>query len=282
MRLTSLARKIGTTPTKLLETLNSHNIDASNGIHTMLAKDVVQKVLELHGMSEPETIASEPVAEPERVEESDPDKESVEETQDQKSDETDPADIQAEENLPEDKDDNNDSSQEDDEGPAKEGTVDDLETDPMSDIDLIKVKKVKLEGIKVVGKIELPSIPKKTQKAKEKEDDEESDPGNKRSNQRSRSKTGKKRRPPRKTLTYEEKLLKAENEKKRAQKLKAKKEKDKKRKYYESQIKSTNPSKTTKKKKKISKSPVEKQEIVVHKNPIARLWAWLNGKYDRY
>lgn len=282
MRLTSLARKIGTTPTKLLETLSSHKIDANNGINTVLAKDVVQQILEIYGVSELDSTTSEPIVPMEHDEDTVSNTIPTEEIESPENEGMKSAEAQIQEEHSEPVIEAIDEVHEVIEGPAKEGTLDDLESDPSSDIDLIKVKKVKLEGIKVVGKIDLPSVPEKSEKTKKKDGDEEPTSGQRTAHQKAGSRSGKQRRQPRKSLTYEEKLLRAEKEKKRAQKIKAKKEKTKKRQYYEAQIKSKNPTKASKKKKKVQKDPVEKQEVIVHKNPIARFWAWLNGKYDQY
>ena len=172
----------------------------------------------------------------------------------------------------------------------KTGTVDDLENDNPDEIELIKVKKVKLDGIKVVGKIELPEKPKKEiiepeivepesdqvkteEKPKKgrKSINRKIDPG-RRKNQRGRN---------RNPLTYDEKLKKEERESLRKRRQKNKEEKIRKRKYYQENIQpKTNPKAIRKKKKQTAIQTPGK--TVVYKNPIKRLWAWLNGKYDSY
>ena len=97
---------------------------------------------------------------------------------------------------------------------------------------------------------------------------------------RKKNKQGKSREP----LSYDEKLKEEEREKLKKRRRRENAEKRRKIKYYEEHIQPKVNQKS--KKKKPKKQEPEKQspskEIVMHKNPIRRFWAWLNGEYDKH
>jgi len=145
--------------------------------------------------------------------------------------------------------------------------------------EIIRAKKVKLEGIKVVGKIDLPE-------PKEKETKEEKSVAEKPQRDRSRKsnfKKGSKNRGRRK-LSYEEKLKKEAKRIEREKEARKKKIKDKKKKHYFENVQPK--SKPVKSKKKAKKKHIvrtfQKKEKPQYKNPIRKFWAWLNGEYDRF
>ena len=175
------------------------------------------------------------------------------------------------------------------------GTIDDLEGETAANIELIKAKKVKLEGIKVVGKIDLPTKPKpKTtdiiadETATETSDQLTTEKKDAKTHHRPERRFSKKttdKEKARRELSYSEKLQIEERNKQRELRKKAKEDKERKRKYYEQQLQKKLPQKPVKKKKETvaaSTVPTSISQRPASKNPIKRLWAWLNGNTDRY
>ncbi len=167
-------------------------------------------------------------------------------------------------------------------------------------VEVIRAPKVKLEGLKVVGKIELPEKPaeKKESRPVEKTGQEPGNAGDKIENREksgrrknkkvSRSgkiKNGRRRRSGREE-TYEEKLKRLEREKIKRQKEKEKRLREKKRLHYLKTVKEKQATETKvkkpKKKKEISIAGAPVPEKKYYKNPLRRFWAWLNGEFDNY
>ena len=143
-------------------------------------------------------------------------------------------------------------------------------------VKIIRAKKVKLEGIKVLGKIELPEPVIKEKKNEENEKNESSRDSKKRPNHnRNRNSRRGKR-----SETYEQKQKKLAREEARKKRQKERKEKAKKKKHYEEKLQLNNNSASKKKVKKKKQTHKPKREVIKHKNPIKRFWAWLNGVYD--
>jgi hypothetical protein len=156
-------------------------------------------------------------------------------------------------------------------------------------IELIRAPKMKLKGIKVVGKIDLPELPEKT-----------STPGikkkylsanrlsEKQSLKTSRSTIGKNPKSPtneRKT-SYLERQLQEQKKREKERQKRMKKLKEKKRNYYKKNIQTKAEPGFLKKKSKREKIDTlpqnHRKTVPVYKNPIRRFWAWLNGAYDDY
>lgn len=291
MRLTTLARKIDISPGQLIEFLEENDIAVANGHHTKLDQETINMVME-HFMPEHTSDNTEiPIG----TEAQDP-KQPEEPEKPVESDEPEPGEIVEEDstetiNVLVAKSDiplvTEDVEQEKE---PRSGTIEDLEN--AADIDLIKVKKVKLEGIKVVGKIELPEKPKKEEKAaadqEEEAEAESSDAQVKRPSSRSRkfdrNRKKNRRQHGRQSLSYEERMKEEEREKLKLRRRRENEEKRRKTIFYEKNIKpKTTPAPTKKKRKKHTTNFENAQpEIAVHKNPLIRFWEWLNGKYDRY
>ena len=147
---------------------------------------------------------------------------------------------------------------------------------------VIRAKLVKLEGIKVVGKIDLPPPPKPKIKD-ENEDAAESSP------EKAKSYRGKKSRRNHKNRKPENLKQKQEREKRkieRERKAKEKKIKAKKKQHYIEKLEKAQGNKpivakTGKSQKR--KAAANRQPMVQKsKNPVKRFWHWLNGKYDQY
>ncbi|MBO3697370.1 hypothetical protein [Roseivirga sp. E12] len=157
-------------------------------------------------------------------------------------------------------------------------------------LELYKAEKPHLEGLKVVGKIDLPE-PVVKEKDKEEPKKPERKARERNSNRRDRNSRGRNRN----TLSPTE-------ERKKAERLALKKKfeqeqrlKELKRKHYEENVKAKLVNTAPKKKKKAVQGPeahVAPTTQTVHKgsiakkstqrsgNPLKRFWLWLNGAYD--
>lgn len=288
MRLTTLARKIRLTPSKLVAFLEQNKVEIDNGINTRLDEQTIDMVLsnfdiEVSETTEPQEVF---IAENTSIDE---EVETPEETT-KKSDISDQEVVYAEmessspiQDAPETK------ISEPTITTPKVGTVDDLEEGLAEDIELIKAKKVKLEGIKVVGKIELPEKPKKETLTEDEADsktvDDHEEPKSRQRNKQRKhqGKAAQKAKRSGLTISYEEKLRREEKMKRRELKLKMKEEKARKRAHYLQSVQSkATPSTPRKKQKKVQEELSRQNQAVIYKNPIRRLWAWLNGKYDKH
>jgi hypothetical protein len=291
MRLTTLARKIQITPTKLIEFLTKQNIKIDNGINTKLDDEIVRMTMEEFmpdAIEEPRSMeievpeigTIEAIAEPLEILETEtkeaPEAIAIEAEVIQEV-------VVQEESVPA----VSDIKQKPE---PKAGTIEDLEMSLSEDIELIRAKKVKLEGIKVVGKIELPEKPKKAEAKADEENAEEQPTENAESKKvrppkerkkldKQRNHNGKKSRKP---LSYEERLKIEEREKRRIRKQKERKEKERKKKYYLENIQPKTTGQTRKKKKQSVEIASGSKKAAEYKNPLRRLWAWLNGEYDKY
>jgi hypothetical protein len=152
-----------------------------------------------------------------------------------------------------------------------------------AEIEVIRVKKVKLDGIKVLGKIDLPEpIVKKAEK-KEEESIEEPVKPERTSSNRNQQFTNKNRRKPHKKapLTFEQKQALEEKKREKAKKDRERKLKEKKRSHYQTNVQKKSVAATPKKKKvvkDISKSKSGRTKITT-RNPFKRFWIWLNDPY---
>ncbi len=151
-------------------------------------------------------------------------------------------------------------------------------------LEAYKAEKVELEGLKVVGKIELPEPPVKKEKPK-KEQKEESDEI-KHLNRRPRNgRQSGNRKPMLSPVEYQKK--KEERLAKRKKEAEEKRLKELKKKHYETQVKSK--LQQPKKKKKTANpqtvvTPESKSNTTQKSksnNPVKRFWLWLNGAYDK-
>jgi len=195
--------------------------------------------------------------------------------------------------MPEEIDDNIEATNEDNKADLDSASPIGQTDQDFEEVEMISMPKIKLEGVKVVGKIELPepkekSVKKETSKSEDNGDDATISstpkparlPG-KRSDKRESFKN-KGHRKIRKDLSYEEKLKREEQ--KRLEKRDKEKQlnKEKKKQRY---LKNVKPPVTTSSKKKsnskkhtIDPKPVKKRPE--YKNPLRKFWAWLNGEYD--
>ncbi len=160
------------------------------------------------------------------------------------------------------------------------------------EIEVIRMPKIKLEGVKVVGKIDLPEPVKKvkdenTSVAEEQNrlSDNTSDGGQRNEYQKTRKRSFKQRNRKKyttKELSYEEKLKREERKRIREQQQAKKLKKEQKKLYYIKNIQSNvSPARKEKKSNKTERSEFEPIKVrPKYKNPIRKFWAWLNGEYD--
>lgn len=165
------------------------------------------------------------------------------------------------------------------------------------DIELIKAPKLKLDGLKVLGKIDLPAPKQKPVKEEKEAEDKAKDiPKARRNNiseDRKRQSEGK-QRPSSLELEKRRQERKAKQKREAEEKhLKALKEK-----HYKETVLAKQKANVAKKKKKAAEPMVSKvaieaprmskpktqkaQKVVKKKTVLGRFWAWLNGAYDNY
>jgi len=155
-------------------------------------------------------------------------------------------------------------------------TLEDEFTEKTKSLEKFKAEKPELEGLKVVGKIELPEPkPKVEKETKEKET--------------RRQKPTRNRQPRGNSLAEQRK--REERIAKRKKIEAEQREKELKRKYYEEQVKAKLQAQTQKKKKKKVQEPVQEQVKKQHRprlqpakkaTGLKRIWLWLNGAYDKH
>lgn len=165
------------------------------------------------------------------------------------------------------------------------------------DIELIKAPKLKLDGLKVVGKIDLPAPKQKPVKEEKEEGEKITDvPKVRRNNAPTDRKRQSERKPQPNSLELERRRVEREAKQKREAEekhLKALKEK-----HYKETVLAKQKANAAKKKKKAAEPLVSKvaieaprmikpktqkaQKVVKKKTVLGRFWAWLNGAYDNY
>ncbi|PIQ49161.1 MAG: hypothetical protein COW03_06375 [Cytophagales bacterium CG12_big_fil_rev_8_21_14_0_65_40_12] len=165
------------------------------------------------------------------------------------------------------------------------------------DIELIKAPKLKLDGLKVLGKIDLPAPKQKPVKEEKEAEDKAKDvPKARRNNISEDRKPQPERKPRPNSIELERRRIEREAKQKREAEekhLKALKEK-----HYKETVLAKQKANAAKKKKKsaqpltpkavteepkINKPKAQKaQKVVKKKTVLGRFWAWLNGAYDNY
>ena len=256
MRLSQIARKVSRTPGELLEFLKSNEIHEYSGFNSKIRAEHVKLILDYF-----------------------PGEFFTESPKEDRNDENYSA-----HNTPEI---NTGNSEYDNE---KNSGIPDIKEEncDSEDVELIRAPKVKLKGVKVVGKMELPEKSRKPIKSEKRVDSEYStllpEEWMKKSLSSKNKKSSRSFTPKRK-LSYLERQKLEEQKKEKEKKERINKEKEKKRNYYQkniqSKIQQITPPKT-KAKKKLNETQVDgsTKSPIVHKNPIRKFWAWLNGAYD--
>ena len=256
MRLAQLARKIGITQGEIVETLSNKGFKIEENGNTKLSQQELDLIFDHYNLDVQNDTSEKELA-TEDIEEDTSEAESeviIEETEHV-------------EDLPEPQTEDVVASQEYISVEAEDKT--ELQ---QPEPEVIRAKKVKLEGIKVVGKIDLPEPvePKQTEESV-KEKTKDIKPKRRRNE----------RRKQRKKLSYSEKVKKEEQKAEREKKKKKRLIKEKKKKHYFEKVQpkvAAKPKKKASKKKFTSTAP--KKVKPHYKNPIRKFWAWLNGEYD--
>lgn len=150
------------------------------------------------------------------------------------------------------------------------------------DVETIKAEKPKLDGLKVLGKIDIPEPKEKIVKEEETE-------AQKKKVKESTSRNKRPRKSQKQTLSLEEQRKRKERLAWKKKQLEQKRLKEKRRKHYERQLqKKKEVQKATPLKKEKATTQVAEPEPkakttptkAVKQNPIKSFWKWLNGAYD--
>jgi len=169
------------------------------------------------------------------------------------------------------------------------------EQEKHKDVELIKAPKLKLEGLKVLGKIDLPAPKVKEKEAPEESEEKTEEPRQPRTSQNReinrQDRNREKLRPRPNSLEAERR--RAEQEAKRKKLAEEKRLKAIKEKHYKENVQAKIKAGPTKKKKtkpelsvptnqktQTAKKPAVKKEAP--KKGLRRLWAWLNGELDKH
>lgn len=156
------------------------------------------------------------------------------------------------------------------------------------ELETFKAEKPELEGLKVLGKIELPEPKPKAPKEAKKDKEAK---GNQTINERGARKRydKKKGRKNSSRSPLETERKRAEQKAKRQKEQELQKLKEQKKKHYEVNVKAKIADKPKKKKKKkfVQQQVAQTQSHTSKKttkstNPLTRFWRWLNGDYDKF
>lgn len=305
MRLTSLSRKLGVSRDEILSFLKSNKIEVSEGVNAKISDEDAVSVIEHFGIPETKIEDELPASEQKKTHEPEPEtniKEAEEQNDSKEEEKQEGVSKDLKEESPEETGNKKGSALVKDEVPRPEEDESLEEFLERQKVDLIRAKKIKLEGVKVVGKIDLPE-PKAPKEKAEKEVDLEEERKKEKEKEKEEKPKGlyaeyleKKKRPyeqrrkkrrPKKVLSFEEKQ---QLEQKKIEREKEKKQKQLKRKkelYYKENIqpkvkkKPKTKSEEVSREKKHESKPVQKQ-AKKSKSVIGRLWGWLNGEYDKF
>lgn len=176
--------------------------------------------------------------------------------------------------------------------PKKEARLFKAVEEPADDpnIELIKAPVVKLDGLKVIGKIDLPAPKEKPIKEVEEQKKEATPVRKVKPALKNRNSVRNQDENPVEKERQRQAKIAARRKRDAEQKLK-----DKKAENYRQQLKSIPATPKAKKKKKVTVKPVEitsapimgqnkpKTTVIKPKhNKLRRFWSWLNGEYDSY
>jgi hypothetical protein len=271
MRLSILARKLEISPSDLLSFYNSYNIGTYTSHNNKVEEDHQQ--LAVKHFRHSQSNQSKLMTPKETVDVS-----SIREVGDYTLDN------------------HNVSPAQDEEQTKGEEILPDKHKEP-KEIEFIRMPKIKLQGVKVVGKIDLHESVKDdsatTQKDKINVETEEKQRAKPQKPKPSSIRSEKTNTRPRslkkrghKVLSYKEKLEREEYNRKKEQQRRKKLIKEQRKQHYlknvQAKIDQPKTNIKSKARKKEQTETVNIHKRPVHKNPLHRLWAWLNGEYDRY
>ena len=283
MRLSQLARKLNISQAEINGFLKRRGINHKGGGNTKMAEDHVALVIEYF--------------EPELLEKAENIEEPVSKEADQKIQEeqeiTEVLEEEKEELVPE--------APGEKDKPIPETQANDtvVEVEEVEEIEVIRAPKIQLEGLRVVGKIDLQEKEKKVDKIKpaeevkketvkvDKKNENNKPPSNKHGRKRGKNLNYNKVRGKPREEAYEDKLKRLEREKSRTHKEHQKKIHEKKKQYYlktvqKKQVSIPKPKTVKKQSENITSDTVVKNRKKTNKNLFGRLWSWLNGEYDNF
>ena len=265
MRLAQLARKIGKTQNEIVEVLKDKGHDVNENGNSKLSDEAIMVIHDHFGIVEVEAEPEAEDTEDDVVVVNEESNESLVDNTDRKHEPTD--------EIEERSDVENDNI----ELPPANNEVENethSEETKEAEREIIRAKKVKLDGIKVLGKIELPE-------PKEKEASETNETKNEERTSKKAARKSKRHIKGRKKISFTEKVKREEEKAAREKKKKEKRIKEKKKQHY---FKNVQPKVAPKPKKKTAtkkvRSTTPKRVKLQYKNPIRKFWAWLNGEYD--
>ncbi len=267
MRLSTLARKLNLTPGEIINALKKAGLEAPESGNAKLNDQQLEVLFKLFGTveeSQQEVIEIEAAEEIPEIDPIETVEQAVVEEQPETPNPTEEINQEPLTNIDEE-------------------TLPSISTiDKVGDLEVIRVKKITLGGIKVLGKIDLPEKPVKIQA--DAEDGNESVKENKPRTKRvpREKKAFKGQRDKRKPLSFEEKQALEERKRLKEKREREKKIKEKKRKHFEKNVLPKQKEAAAKKKvKKVAKPQQAEGERtkLTTKNPFKRFWQWLNDPY---
>ena len=272
MRLSQIARKLGVAPSTVSELLVKKGYDEPKNGNAKLNEDQVSALYKHYDI----TVFTEPEVIKELA------SEEIEETEEGVVFEKDEKEHSSKEVMVADEVEQSEPSKEEQEFIPEQSEVDqgDITEEPSS-VEVIRAKKVKLEGIKVLGKIELPKPVEKKVGDPPTEAEEKSD---KPRNQKRSARSNQKRRKKRPELTIEQKQAAQERKRIREKKQREQRLKEKKQAYFQEKIRhkqkeAAAAAQKRKKKKEQAKQTTPERTKINTKNPFKRFWLWLNDPY---
>jgi hypothetical protein len=271
MRLATLARKIKMNPTRLISILEDKGINLDRGSNTKLDNETVDGVLhefapeliEIEEVTTDNDDGQDPVESTDAGLDTSPDKEQKV-LEKEWSDEL---ELQIDNPV---------------ESKTELGEISSAVSpqDEEDEMEVIKAPKIKLPGLKITGKIELPEPPKKPEPDKDREQTEEKKPKKETNKQSRRSNSRSPRRGQRETdyNPLEEARKRAAREKEQSRIREAKKRKEKRRKRYEKEIQSKIQAQSQKKIPETVEAEVviDTPEAPPPRNIFSKFLRWLN------
>jgi len=276
MRLSQLARKLNVSQSEINGLLKRRGVSHKGGGNTKMNEDHVTLVIEYFM---PELLEENEIADENITVESKNEIHEEQEVKEEQKEELIPEVVEEEKSISE---------------TAPNDDIVEIEV-----IEVIRAPKVQLEGLRVVGKIDLPEKEKKPNKEKpaeeikkeavkvEKKEVNNKPSSNKHGHKKSKHRNYSKVRGKSQEETYDEKLKRLEREKSRTHKEHQKKIREKKKQYYlktvqKKQVSIPKPKTVKKQSENITSDTSIKNRKKTNKNLFGRFWPWLNGEYDNF
>ncbi len=252
MRLFQLAREVSKTSKEIIDFLHSQGINRYSGSNSKMDDEHVQMILH---QFKPESFSSYEKNDPVYLEDR------AREPEEQGTEVSAKLEPQSEKKS--------------DQGNIQPGS---------EEAEVIRAPKIKLQGVKVVGKIELPEKPLRKRETKPDEGSLEMD--SKPDHTKRKSKKSSALQKSNRSLSFLEKQKREERKREKQKKDRLKKEREKKRIHYQKNVQfkilPAQPKKKLRSSEKREESLSHRNITPTYKNPIKRFWAWLNGAFDQY